>query len=60
VTIDLNLWHRAIHQVTGAMAVRFNSATPSDLAQWARMLQAVAAEMEAVATPAIGPSRRRE
>lgn len=44
--IDLNLWHRALHQVTGAMALRFNRATPADLEQWAKMLRAVAEEME--------------
>jgi hypothetical protein len=47
--VDLNLWHRAIHQVTGAMALKFNRATPTDLAQWAKMLRAVAEEMEKVA-----------
>jgi hypothetical protein len=31
--IDLNEWHRAIHRVTGAMALRFNKATAADLAQ---------------------------
>jgi hypothetical protein len=51
VTIDLNLWHRAIHQVTGAMALRFNGATPADLERWARMLREVAVGMEAVAGP---------
>jgi hypothetical protein len=49
MVIDLNEWHRAIHQVTGAMALRFNRATPSDLAQWAKMLRTVAQEMESVA-----------
>jgi hypothetical protein len=43
--INLNAWHRAIHQVTGGMALRFNRATATDLAQWARMLRTVAEEM---------------
>jgi endogenous inhibitor of DNA gyrase (YacG/DUF329 family) len=46
-TIDLNEWHHAIHGVTGDMAVRFNRATIDDLKRWARMLRAVADEMEA-------------
>jgi hypothetical protein len=45
--IDLNAWHHALHQVTGAMALKFNRATPHDLERWAEMLQAVAAEMRA-------------
>jgi hypothetical protein len=45
--IDLNCWHHAIHRVTGAMAVKFNRATPADLERWARMLRIVADEMEA-------------
>ena len=45
--IDLNLWHRAIHQVTGQMAIRFNRATADDLTRWAKALRSVAAEMEA-------------
>jgi hypothetical protein len=43
--IDLNVWHRTIHQVTGEMALCFNRATPTDLRQWAKELQAVAEEM---------------
>jgi hypothetical protein len=35
--IDLNEWHRAIHRVTGAMALRFNKATAADLAQGGAM-----------------------
>jgi hypothetical protein len=46
-TIDLNLWHHAIHRVTGDMALRFNRATPADLERWANMLRKVAEEMEA-------------
>jgi nucleoside phosphorylase len=49
MTIDLNAWHHAIHQVTGAMATRFNRAKPEDLAKWAKALKAIAEEMEAVA-----------
>jgi hypothetical protein len=44
--IDLNVWHHAIHQVTGAMALRFNRATPADLQTWACQLRAVAEAME--------------
>jgi hypothetical protein len=47
--IDLNGWHHAIHQVTGDMALRFNTATVTDLEHWARMLREVAQEMEAAA-----------
>jgi hypothetical protein len=44
--IDLNAWHRAIHQVTGDMAVRFNRASIADLQRWIRKLRAIADEME--------------
>jgi hypothetical protein len=44
--IDLNVWHHAIHQVTGDMAARFNRATPADLQRWIRKLRAIADEME--------------
>jgi hypothetical protein len=44
MTIDLNFWHHALHQVTGSMALRFNRATPADLEKWAETLRAVAAE----------------
>jgi hypothetical protein len=44
---DLNAWHHGIHQVTGAMALRFNRATAADLQRWAEMLRVVAAEMDA-------------
>jgi hypothetical protein len=39
--------------VTGAMALRLNRAKPEDLTKWAGMLKAIAAEMEALAPPAI-------
>jgi hypothetical protein len=39
--------------VTGAMALRFNRATPADLAKLAGMLKVIAAEMGALAPPAI-------
>jgi hypothetical protein len=40
--------------VTGAMALRFNRAIPPpDLAKLAGMLKVIAAEMEALAPPAI-------
>jgi hypothetical protein len=44
--IDLNAWHHAIHRVTGAMALRFNRATPADLQTWGRQLRAVADAMQ--------------
>jgi hypothetical protein len=52
--IDLNAWHHALHQVTGAMALRWCRATKEDLAEWARELRAVAAAMESASTA--GPS----
>jgi hypothetical protein len=50
--IDLNRWHHAIHQVTGGMALLFNRAAAGDLEGWARMLRAVADEMETAAAQA--------
>ena len=47
-TADLNVWHHAIHQVTGDMALRFNKATAADLERWAEILQKVAEEMVAI------------
>lgn len=47
--IDLNKLHHSLHQVSGAMALRFNRATVTDLRQWAEALRTVAGEMEAVA-----------
>ena len=43
---DLNKWHHALHQVTGDMALRFNTAAAADLERWAKMLREVAEEME--------------
>jgi hypothetical protein len=43
---------RTLHQVTGAMALKFNRATPADLECWSRTLLAVAEEMRAVAKAA--------
>ncbi len=48
--IDLNIWHHAIHQVTGDMARRFNTATPPDLQRWADMLRTVANDMTGICT----------
>jgi hypothetical protein len=45
-SVDLNAWHRATHQVTGDMAIRFNRATIDDLKRWAGMLRAIADEMD--------------
>jgi hypothetical protein len=52
--IDLNAWHRALHQVTGDMALKFNGATTADLARWAVALRAVAEEMAAPCNQAGG------
>ena len=46
--IDLNVWHHAIHQVTGDMALRFNRATADDLERWSEALRVVAEEMRVV------------
>jgi hypothetical protein len=43
---DLNKWYRAIHQVTGAMALKFTRATADDVRRWAETLRAVADEMQ--------------
>jgi hypothetical protein len=45
--INLLLWHRGLHLVTGSMALKFNRATPADLTEWAKVLKVIAAEMEA-------------
>jgi hypothetical protein len=54
---DLNIWHHAIHQVTGDMALRFNRATAADLESWAAMLL-VAREMEAARAAATADGER--
>jgi hypothetical protein len=46
-SIDLNVWHHAIHEVTGDMAIRFNEATIDDLKRWASILRVIADEMDA-------------
>jgi hypothetical protein len=45
--LDLNKWHRALHQVTGDMALNFNRASTADLARWAEALREIVAEMAA-------------
>jgi hypothetical protein len=45
--INLLGWHRGLHMITGSMALRFNTATAEDLANWAGMLREIATEMEA-------------
>jgi hypothetical protein len=45
--IDLNRLHRALHQVTSDMAVKFNRATVDDLALWIKALRVIAKAMEA-------------
>jgi hypothetical protein len=44
--IDLNRWHHALHEVTGDMAIRFNTATIDDLKRWAGILRVIADEMD--------------
>ena len=48
---DLNAWYYAIHQVTGAMASRFNKATAADLESWAKVFREVAEGMAAAGKP---------
>ncbi len=43
--IDLNRMHHAVHQVSGDMALKFNSAAPADLERWAAALRLLADEM---------------
>ena len=47
--IHLTKLHRAVHQVSGSMALKFNRATVADLRHWAEALQAVADEMKVAA-----------
>ena len=56
---DLNIWHHALHQVTGAMALRWCRATAWDLQRWAAELRAVAAAMEAAADYQRSQTRHR-
>jgi hypothetical protein len=49
--VSLVDWHRRIHGVTGAMALRWCQATAEDLAEWARELRTIAAAMEAAIAP---------
>jgi hypothetical protein len=53
---DLLGWHKALHEVTGAMALRWCRANAGDLRAWAHELRAIAAAMEAasVEEPASG------
>ncbi len=53
--IDLNAWHHALHQVTGAMALHFNSASTADLRRWAAQLRAVAEQMASTAEEDVTP-----
>jgi hypothetical protein len=46
--VDLNRLHHALHQVTGDMAIKFNKATPADLALWIKALRVIARAMEGV------------
>lgn len=56
--IDLNQRHRAVHQVTGEMALRFKKATPADLERWAAALRTLADQMvQAAAGSDAGPLR---
>jgi hypothetical protein len=55
---DLPSWHRALHQVTGAMALRWCHVGPSDLRAWAHELRAIAAALDQAAAmePASEPA----
>jgi hypothetical protein len=52
--IDLNQLHHAAHQITGDMAVKFNTAAPADLERWAAALRTLADAMATTATAASG------
>jgi hypothetical protein len=45
--IDLNPWHRTLHGVTGAMALRWCRATVDDLRTWSVTLRGIADAMQA-------------
>jgi hypothetical protein len=45
--VDLLGWHGTLHEVTGAMALRWGKADAGDLAGWAHELRTIAAAMEA-------------
>jgi hypothetical protein len=47
--IDLDIWHHALHEITGSMALHWCRATPDELRAWSAALAAVAAEMEITA-----------
>jgi hypothetical protein len=48
--IDINIFHHAIHQVSGDMALKFTKATAADLKRWAGALRELAEQMEARTT----------
>lgn len=52
--IDLNRLYHDAHLVTGAIALRFNKATPADLERWAAALRTLADEMAVAAAAAAG------
>jgi hypothetical protein len=52
--IDLNGWHRGLHEITGAMALRWCRVTTSDLEAWSRDLRGIADEMALKATDPCG------
>ena len=45
--VDLNPWYRALHQITGDMALGFNKAAPADLERWANVMREIADQMDA-------------
>ena len=47
--LDLNKWHRALHEVTGRMSLYWTRATTADLYDWSAQLQSVAEEMHRIA-----------
>jgi len=50
--IDLNGWHRQLHQITGTMALHWCRASAAELVQWGRELREIAGEMQAAALQA--------
>ena len=56
--IDLNGWHRQLHQITGTMALRWCRASADDLRTWSVTLRGIADAMQARANAtAAAPTR---
>jgi hypothetical protein len=50
--VDMNVWHRQLHEITGSMALKFNQAASKDLRAWATILRRTANAMDTVAAVA--------